>query len=396
LREASRAEPRALRGEQSNTSVVFGEGAILKVFRRVEAGVNPDLEVSRHLTEVAGFEHTPRLLGSVEYVKPRGESLSLCMVQEYVENEGDAWTYVVDQALQFLERAPHHGEALGGMKRGAGGVAGLLEASRRGVPEAGAVLLEQFAVNAELLGKRTAELHGALATAGEDEAFEPERVTKLYLRSLYQAMRNGARRTIGMISKRAGRLEGEAAEDAQRVVSLEKEIVGRLEAVSKLPLEALRIRCHGDYHLGQVLWTGKDFVIIDFEGEPARSLGERRLKRSAVSDVAGMLRSFQYAAFTALERERERGLLDAADEGARFAGWAGLFERWSAASFLRGYLAASEGVDRAIVPREEGTLATLLEAWLIEKAMYEIRYELDNRPEWVRIPLRGILELVEG
>jgi len=396
LRKASAGEPRALKGEQSNTSIVYGDSAILKVFRRVEAGVNPDLEVSRHLTEDVGFKHTPRLLGAVEYVPPRGETLSLCMVQEYVENEGDAWTYVVDQALQFLERAPHHAESLARVSRGEPGSAGLIESARDGQPGEAESLLEQFAVNAELLGTRTAELHAALATAGENEAFEPEPFTKLYLRSLYQAMRNSARRTIAMISKRAKGLEGAAAQDASRVAASEKEIVGRLERVSKLGADALRIRRHGDYHLGQVLWTGKDYVIIDFEGEPARSLGERRLKRSPVSDVAGMLRSFQYAAYTGLERVRERGLLDAADDEVDFTKWTRLFERWSASAFLRAYLEQSDNDERTLIPRDDASLATLLEAWLIEKAMYEVRYELDNRPNWVGIPLRGILELLEG
>jgi maltose alpha-D-glucosyltransferase/alpha-amylase len=392
LGEAASIEPRLLRGEQSNSSVLFGECAIMKVFRRVEPGENPDLEVGRHLTERVRFPHTPRVLGSLSYSRRAAEPMTLAIIQEHVVNEGDAWSYALDQVGAFFERVEGDGDALppAAWRQG-----DPLDLAQKGLPDEAHDLLQTFAMNAELLGARTGEMHIALADARGDDAFTPERFGKLYQRSLYQTMRNAVRRTLSMLKRRVRSLEGRPKEDAQRALNLESDIVDRLQRVAAQPLDTVRIRCHGDYHLGQVLWTGKDFAIIDFEGEPARSLGERRLKRSALADVGGMLRSFQYAAFSALAVRKERGLLADEATAEAFDAWAEVFERWASALFLRGYLAAIEEAPVPLAPRDREHLRLLLDAWLIEKAMYEVRYEIDNRPAWLPIPLRGVLNIVE-
>jgi len=257
--------------------------------------------------------------------------------------------------------------------------------------EADADLLNGFPDTAELLGKRTAEMHAALADA-DDEAFEPEPLSKLYLRSLYQTLRNGIRRPMQTLASGAARLTGEAAELAQRVVARRDEMIERIGLVRELPLEGARIRCHGDYHLGQVLWTGADFYIIDFEGEPMRTLGERRLKRTALSDVAGMCRSLDYAAHAGLRRLESQGLAEGPT--ANDASLSTLAERWSThatAAFLRGYFGS---VREGLTPASTDATARLLDAWTMHKAAYEVQYELNNRPDWITIPLRGILTIL--
>ena len=392
LMTARAADLRPVRAEQSNTSLIFGEHAIMKLFRRLEPGLNPELEISRFLTEETDFEHTPRLLGAITFQPDRAEPMTIATVQEFVANEGDAWTFALNHANQFFDR--HADEPAPPSDASRAGAEPLIALAREGLSPDAQESLGHFAVHAETLGLRTAELHRALAS-GTSEAFKPEPFSKLYRRSLYQTMRSAARRTLDTVRRRLSDFDTEARADAELALEHERTILERLERVSTTPIESVRIRCHGDYHLGQTLWTGKDFFIIDFEGEPARSLGDRRLKRSGLSDVAGMLRSFQYCAATAISTARERGLYNSDAEQLRNARlWGRRFALWSSAAFLRGYLEEIAKDEHPIIPRRDDHATLLLDAWLIEKAMYEIRYELDSRPDWVRIPLRGVLELV--
>ena len=392
LMAARAAEFRPLRAEQSNTSILFGEHAIVKFFRRIEPGLNPELEISRFLTEETDFEHTPRLLGALKLESRGAEPVTLATAQAFVQNEGDAWTFALSHANQFLDACADEPAPDDDVPPGA---ASLIALAREGLSEDALEKLGRFTVHAETLGLRTAQLHRALAS-GRSDAFRPEPATKLYRRSLYQTMRSAARRTLDTVRRRLNDFPAEAAGDARAALNLESQLLARLERTSTTPIDFVRIRCHGDYHLGQTLWTGKDFIIIDFEGEPARSLGDRRLKRSALADIAGMIRSFQYAAATALATARERGLYAGGeDDLANARRWARRFDLWSAASFLRGYLAEIARDAQPIVPRNDDHAALLLDAWLIEKAMSEIRYELNSRPEWVAIPLRGVIELLD-
>ena len=181
--------------------------------------------------------------------------------------------------------------------------------------------------------------------------------------------------------------------DARRVLALEQEMLKRYQLVTRRRLGGMRIRCHGDYHLGQVLYTGKDFVIIDFEGEPGRPLSERRLKRPPLRDVAGMLRSFQYAAYSALFEQVDQGIIHP-DRFQAVEAWCRFWHRWVSAAFLRAYLEVTAGVPALAQPAEE--MEVLLDAFVLEKAVYEIGYELNNRPHRVRIPLWGVLRACGG
>jgi maltose alpha-D-glucosyltransferase/alpha-amylase len=333
-----RLDPRLSSAEQSNNSVVFGERLILKLFRRLESGVNPDLEVSRFLTE-RRFPNVAPVAGALLYRWGRDQAATLAMLQAYVPNQGDAWSHALDELAS---------------------------------EDVGAI--ERYVPFAELLGKRTAEMHVALASAPKDPAFAPEATTMLDARSAYQSIRSLAVQVFQTLRRQLPGMAGEDRADAEDVMAVEEHLHRRLRALLETPISARRIRCHGDYHLGQLLFTGGDFVIVDFEGEPARPLAERRLKRWAMRDLAGMLRSFDYAA--------EAAGVGFAREWARRTSLAFTDAYWEAAG------------DAVFVPTTSEERDLLMDVLQIEKALYELRYELDNRPAWVRIPLRGLLSLV--
>jgi maltose alpha-D-glucosyltransferase/alpha-amylase len=252
-------------------------------------------------------------------------------------------------------------------------------------------LIDTYLSTAELLGKRTAELHLALASDQTDPAFAPEPITPHYQQSLYQAVRTQAVQGLTVLRKGLGALPPEVQEQANRLLSMEGELHHRLRAIATQPLTGMRIRCHGDYHLGQVLYTGKDFSIIDFEGEPARPLSERRIKRAPLRDVAGMLRSFDYAAHAALSHDAS-GAIFRPEDAERLEPWARFWTGWVSAAFLRSYLALAG--DSGLLPRGQEELGLLLNVLLLEKAFYELSYDLHNRPSWVSIPLDGVLNLL--
>jgi maltose alpha-D-glucosyltransferase/alpha-amylase len=231
----------------------------------------------------------------------------------------------------------------------------------------------------------------ALAHANERAEFAPEPFSRLYQRGLYQSMRSQARATFELLRSRLGRLPDEGREVPERALAAEGEILSRYGRLLGDRIDAQRIRCHGDYHLGQVLFTGKDFIIIDFEGEPERPVSERRIKASPLRDVAGMLRSYHYAAHAALRGANHALVIGHSAIPAER--WANFWSMWSSAAFLGSYLdAAREG---GFLPASKPQLDVLLGAFVFEKALYELRYELNNRPDWVKIPLEGILQLLE-
>ncbi|HET7263815.1 MAG TPA: maltose alpha-D-glucosyltransferase [bacterium] len=389
-------ESSVLRGEQSNTSLVYGEQCILKLFRRPETGVHPDFEIGRFLTERAAFAHAPQVGGAIEY-RAGDETRTVAILSRFVQNEGDAWQYTLDQLADYYERV----EAAGRLPAPPGGP--LIAAARAGRPAGAAGWTGSYLDAADLLGRRTAELHLALASNAADPDFAPEPLTAMYQRSIYQSVRATVRRGLQMLRRNLTAVAEAVRPMAEQVAAAEDELLGRLQPLLEGRVDAVRIRTHGDYHLGQVLWTGKDFVIIDFEGEPARPLSERRHKRPALRDVAGMLRSFDYAALAALADQAARGAVPAPDQTARLRAGARLWTQWVAAAFLGGYLdAAAPGVTRdgvrpappPIVPSDARATQLLLDAFLIDKVSYELAYELNNRPAWAWIPLTGILTLL--
>jgi maltose alpha-D-glucosyltransferase/alpha-amylase len=385
-----RLTPTLMKAEQSNTSVIYGDRLILKLFRRPEEGVNPDLEIGTFLTERARFPHIPPVAGALEYRRGQGEPMTLAVLQGFVPNQGDAWRYTLDALGQYFEHVAAHGapppEALQVPRP-------LLTLLEEPLPPPVQELVGAYGEAARLLGQRTGELHVALASDPNDPSFAPEPFSALYQRSLFQSRRNLTGQVFALLRRYVRERPEAAGEDARKVLDLEGEVRKRFRSVLDRKITAMRIRVHGDYHLGQVLYTGKDFVIIDFEGEPARSLSERRIKRSPLRDVAGMLRSFHYAAYTALLGEVDGGAVRPEDLAA-LEPWARLWHQWVASTFLRAYL---EVADRGpFLPRSREETAALLDSYVLEKAVYELGYELNNRPEWVKQPLRGILQHLEA
>ena len=379
-------ESRLLGVEQSNTSIAFDGKVILKLYRRIEEGRGLDLEVGRFLSK-HGFPHAPRVLGALEY-DVEGQASSLAVLHSFTANEGDAWQYTIDSLGPFFERAATYGAP----PAAAAGISTseLLANSRRDAEPIAHELAGSYLEDARLLGMRTAELHNVLSSDLEDSDFAPEPFTIFYQRSLYQSMRNLTGRVFQTLGKALQTLPEDVRPDATHVYELQDDLLQRFRKLIEIKLHAVRIRCHGDYHLGQVLYTGKDFVITDFEGEPLHPLSERRLKRSPLRDVAGMLRSFQYAAYTPLIRG-QTGIVLRAEDREALAHWAHAWHSWASESFLRGYFNCA---DARLLPATSAELEIMLDAYLLEKAVYELGYELNNRPDWLQIPVRGLLELL--
>ncbi|HEX9374640.1 MAG TPA: maltose alpha-D-glucosyltransferase [Actinomycetota bacterium] len=395
LRSAVRDAPApiVLAAEQSNTSLVFGDRLILKIFRRPEEGVNPDLEIGRFLTR-SQFPHIPPVAGAVEFRRGRSEPMTMAILHGFVTNEGDAWKFTLDALGSYFERAAawrDGGGSSGGfpeeVERLLPGRPSLLEMSGAEPPEFARESIGPYLDAARILGRRSAEMHLALASNGDDRAFAPEPFTSLYQRSLYQSLRTVAIRTFRLV--RRADVQDPLVE---RVLEASDEVVGRYEELLRTRIDASRTRIHGDFHLGQVLWTGKDFVIIDFEGEPAVPLGERRIKRTPFTDVAGMIRSFHYAAHTMLAQETEA--LTRAGDPRELDPWAEFWYRWVSTSFLGAYLETAAGAK--FIPARASDVNLLLKTCLLNKAVYELRYEANMRPDWIHIPARGILDLLQA
>lgn len=374
-----------LKAEQSNTSIVFGDWLILKLLRRAEEGINLDLEIGLFLTESSAFAYSPPVAGWLEYRRSHHEAVTFGIVHGFVPNQGDAWKYTLDALGHYFETALACKMEAGqdALKRKP-----LLALTKMELPRQAVELIGPYLESARLLGERTAELHLALASNSADPDFAPEPFTTLYQRSIYQSMRNLTGRTFQSLRSRLGHLAEKDRELAKKVLDREGQVLARFHSVLDRKISALRLRVHGDYHLGQVLYTGKDFIIIDFEGEPARSLSERRLKRSPLRDVAGMLRSFHYAAHHAVLTQAMRP-----EDLPALQKWATFWQLWVSAVYLKSYLELAGPA--GFLPKGEGELQILLDAFCLEKAVYELAYELNNRPDWVGIPLQGILQLLE-
>ena len=351
--------------QASNTTVAIGDRLFLKGYRRLQEGESPEVEIGRFLTEVAHFPNIVPLAGTVEYKRNDGIVMTLAILQAYVENQGDGWSYTQNYLERYLEQ--NHAAA----------------GTRADPTETHGAFLALI----KILGQRTAELHQALATTTGNAAFDPEPIQSHDTDAWLRQVQKEADSTFEQLRNRLGELPDSIRTDAETLLSQSEEVRQHLEECIPARIEAMKIRFHGDYHLGQVLLSQNDFVIIDFEGEPARPLTERRNKHSPLKDVAGMLRSFNYAAYTALfqlasERPEgsepiERLVLDWESETARV--------------FLESY---EQNVRSSGLYSDWQEARRLLDLFVLEKAFYELRYELGNRPQWIRIPLRGIMELI--
>jgi predicted trehalose synthase len=321
--------PRAVGAEQSNSSIVFGDGLILKVFRRVEPGINPDLEISRFLTE-RGFEHTPALHGWYE-IEGRAIDATLGVLQRFVPAAVDGWELALDALCSepdaFLDRVGRLGQVVGRM-------------------------------------------HAVLGSDASDPAFAPDEPSVEAIGLLTATIDEEIERIFLELADRA---------EAEPIAGRGEEVRDHLRLLTQVAVGGRVIRHHGDLHLGQTLWSDEDWLVLDFEGEPARPIAERRRKRSPLRDVAGMLRSFAYAA-SAIELQRGVSAPEGWEERAREA-------------FLDGYMSS---VDLSLLPPGQSASEQLLAIFELEKAVYELRYELNNRPDWVKIPVAGILRLLEA
>jgi maltose alpha-D-glucosyltransferase/alpha-amylase len=388
--DLSALQPAVLKAEQTNTSVLFGERLILKLFRRVEEGLNPDLEIGGFLTDRAKFAHTPPVTGSLTYKSANQADATLGILQAFVHNEGDAWRFTLDALDRYFENILARRLVLSGEALPTTPLFTLIEAP---YPEQARDAIGSYIESARLLGQRTAELHLALASDTSDPAFAPELLSTLYQRSLYQSVRAMSGQVFDLLRKQKASLPQDARDDAERILELATEIDARFRRILGRKLIGSRIRCHGDYHLGQLLYTGKDFVVIDFEGEPARSLSDRRLKRSPMRDVAGMIRSFHYAAYTGL-LDRKVGSVLRPEDQILLEPWTQFWYLWTTVAFLQAYV---DHIDESsLLPTAAADRQALLDVFLLEKALYEVKYELNNRPTWVSVPLKGIRHLLAG
>ncbi|MGZ9275336.1 MAG: putative maltokinase, partial [Nitrospira sp.] len=372
-----------MKAEQSNTSVRFGDRVIMKLYRRLEPGLNPELEIGRALTS-RNFRHSPSLVGALEYHHARNEPTTLALAQTFIANHGNAWEYTLSQLSRYFD-----GVSSADRKKTSS------EAVTTANPHGSSVPTDRFfgfVDSADLLGRRTGELHMVLGEGGLDPAFAPERCSSTYVESRVQAMHRAAIDALTLLGSRVSALSDADQAQARRVLEQERAILDRLGALNRAPLTAMRIRCHGDYHLGQVLYTGQDFVIIDYEGEPARPLAERRAKHIPIVDLAGMIRSFHYAAHAALRQRDEHQPIERGIQS--LISWTDQWYQTARTAFLRGYHAIAGKAPFS--PRSQQEFHLLLDVHLLDKAVYELTYELNNRPDWVALPLSGILQCVDS
>lgn len=351
--------------ESSNTTVLLDEKIFVKGYRRLQPGINPEVEIGRFLTEVSPFPHVIPVAGTLEQHGGDGEPTTLAIAQAYVENQGDAWNYTLDYLDRFLETCKVEPAAH------------LLESPES--EHAGDLMMMHR------LGLRTGGLHCALAVESGDPAFDPEPVSAKELNSWTERIRLDVIRTLDEL-KRVRDVPGPTADRIDEVLVQKAAILRRVSETSLGGMKLAKSRYHGDYHLGQVLVVENDFVIIDFEGEPARPLAERRAKNTPLRDVAGMLRSFSYAAYAALHRL-------SADRPADFEIMEPFARKWQDAvsrAFLDGYEEAIRG--SRVYPEDSAQANALIQLLILEKALYELRYEMANRPDWLLIPLRGVLD----
>jgi maltose alpha-D-glucosyltransferase / alpha-amylase len=377
---------RRVQGEQSNSSIIYGSRLILKFVRRVEAGIHPDLDMGRYLTEKAALPFVPPLAGGLTYRRPGAAPMTVALLHSYIRSAGSGWDYTMDLLGRYYEQALGYTEVPLVLDMTIQRLLALTEAD---IPEEARIAVGTYLVPAENLGQRTAALHLALEQGTSDAAFAPERMTTADLTTLAADLCRHAEQVLEVLTSQADGLPEPLEAQMHQLLAQRTAIMERLQAVATLTPGMTRVRCHGDYHLGQLLWYENNFVIIDFEGEPMRPLAERRRKQSPLKDVAGMLRSLSYAAYAALfafTRTRPEDL-------GRLEPWAAFWQHWISARFVQSYLTTAAGA--SFLPPERRDLAILLEAFVLDKALYELHYELNNRLDWVRIPLQSALRLLE-
>ncbi|MBC7922277.1 MAG: maltose alpha-D-glucosyltransferase [Ferruginibacter sp.] len=374
--------------DSANTSIAYDNGFLLKMYRQVDRATNPDLEITRFLSEGSKFEHIPALAGAIEW-KHGKEAIVLGVMQGMTENHGDGYAYMLERMNNFVERVLAHDKA------------SLPAYERRGtlidpvgydqLPEDLRVLLGgPAAEQARLIGIRTAQLHLALASGTDSKDFQPEDFSLHYQRSIFSSLQAVVRETYQSQKKNLQRLPEGVKQEAEEILARKEDVLNVLKRIYARKLEVVKIRIHGNYHLKQVLFTGKDVVIQDFGGDPARSYSERRLKRSPLRDVAAMVRSFHNVAYEGLflnnqvPEDRLHALIPFAQLWAHYVG----------GFFVRAYLDTAEG--SSFVPKEKEALRVMLHTYLLEKALRDLNDELNHRPDWAIVPIRLIQSILRA
>jgi maltose alpha-D-glucosyltransferase/alpha-amylase len=376
---------RLLNAEQSNTSIIYGDKAYLKIYRKVDYDINPDEEMTRLLSEKMSFEYVPRFYGNIEWRSAKG-SITLGMLQEHVSSYGDAWQYMLDKVAVYNEKIMAMPSPELPSKERWGTL--VSPCKFEDLPDNLKDLLDPaVAEKARLLGIRTAEMHLKLASITDVPAFSPEPYSLHYQRSLFSSFNTSIRESFDSLEKNKSTLQPKVQPIAETLLSLRSSILNSMKKVYSHKMELLKIRIHGDYHLGQVLFTGKDLMILDFEGEPAKRYSERRLKFSALRDVAGMIRSFNYAGYGSLFLEGQARQADIEI----LEPYAELWSHYMSGFFMAAYLEKVKGT--LLVPDNKEDLKIMMDVFLLSKVFYELNYELNNRPDWLIIPIKGILNI---
>lgn len=372
-----------LKVEQSNTSVIYNDQFFFKIYRKLDVDINPDLELVRFLSDKTSFENSPRYGGGIQYQETNEKSyIILGLLQNKIPNQGEAWTSMLEELNRYYEKVLTKIERSKPLPK-------LVTKDRlyfKNIPDQiqkliGSVTYERVV----LLAQRTAEMHIALASREDDPDFCPERFTQNYQRSIYSGHRKLVNEKLTALSYRLENLPEHIAAEAQQVLDIQEDIMESFKEIYSQKIDAYKTRIHGDYHLGQVLFNGRDFYIIDFEGEPMHSISERRLKKTPLKDVAGMIRSFHYAAYGQLVlnqnyRKEDMPFLEQ---------WANQWFHYINQVYLTAYLDRAKGAQ--FLPSDEKEMKLLLRNYILEKAIYEVGYEMNARPDWLRIPIRGVL-----
>jgi len=387
---------------------------VLKCYRRLRQGINPEIEVGRFLTDVSPYPNIAPVLGALQFLDDAGRPTALAVLQRYIHNQGSGWNYVIEYLRRFLDQQltvepdeaqaalpePAATPAADATTVASAAVPVQALASARAAaaaPAAGAAAMSasastphaSFLTLVAMIGQRTGELHRALAVTSGDPAFDPEPVSTDDVAAWIAAVVAEVDQTFDQLAQRQGDLPPPVRAAAERLLAMRESVKSRIAALAPRTLTFTKTRFHGDFHLGQLLVVEHDFIVVDFEGEPFRPMDERRRKHSPLRDVAGMLRSFSYAAAIALDEATGDRPGDRGRAAAHMTRW----ERETAAAFLTAYARAVGGASS--YPSDPVDVARLTDLFVLEKALYEVRYELGSRPDWVRIPIAGLLERMQ-
>ncbi len=381
------AAPSVMNTADGNTSLFFGDKLVLKFFRRTDAGVNPELEIGRFLNEKK-FPNCPPLLGALEYVGEGKARFTLAVAKGFVPQSANGWEFTLDALSRYYDRV--FASAAQGHTPEAPPPVGPLRLLHHGPPLEQPDYVGTYLEAARLLGARTAELHLALASGEPGTEFSAEPMTSHYLRGLFQAMRSQAVQNLRLLRRGIKVLPDDLVPMAQQVVELEPVILQQYRRLIQERIEAARTRIHGDLHLGQVLWTGRDFVFLDLEGDAETSISERRIKRSPLQDAARMLRSFHHAAYAGFHKQVEMGVIGR-ENLPKFEPWLRHWNRAISRAFLQSYFEKMQS--SGILPADEEKLRLMVMVYVLHQVVGELGESLRAPSDAMRPQLQAILVL---